>query len=147
MSSARPIRPSRATDLWAATTSSMPGRFVAASRTPNAGSTGAARPEDRLVRLVLDRADQSEPLGAGAAPPQRRLPPAGVVGRARRRDGRRPGPAPSPGDTSTDSAPIIRIHAIPAHIPDRKVAIVFALSGVFSSEFERLYGVLSSASF
>jgi len=38
MSSAWSITPRTATDLWALTTSSKPGRFVAASRRPVAGS-------------------------------------------------------------------------------------------------------------
>ena len=45
MSSARPMTPSTARDLWAPITSSMPGRRVAASRTPDAGCDAPPGPK------------------------------------------------------------------------------------------------------
>ena len=44
MSSARPMTPSSATDLWAAMTSSIPGRRVFTSRSPVVGSTAPPGP-------------------------------------------------------------------------------------------------------
>ena len=69
MSSTRPIRPNRATDLCAATTSSMPGRFVAASRTPSAGSTAPPGPKSASYGFVLHRA--ASPSRSAPAPPHR----------------------------------------------------------------------------
>ena len=69
MCSARPIRPSRATDLWAATISSIPGRFVAASRTPNAGSTGPPGP--KIASYASSSTVPTSPNRSAPAPPHR----------------------------------------------------------------------------
>ena len=79
MSSARPMTPSSATDLWAAMTSSMPGRRVVHQPLAGRRVDGAARAEDGLVLGLGHGAHQAEGSGAGAAPHQRRLAPGGVV--------------------------------------------------------------------
>ena len=68
MSSARPITPSSATDLWAAITSSMPGRVAATRRAPVTGSPGPAGAVDGVV-WAADTVP-SRPRAPAPAPPQ-----------------------------------------------------------------------------
>ena len=85
MSSARPITPSSATDLCAETTSSMPGRFVATSRSPVDRVAGPAGTEHVLVLLGGDLTGQAEAGRSPATPRKRRLAPLRVVGQRRAR--------------------------------------------------------------
>src|ERR1035441_3637666 len=80
MSSARPTTPRIDTDFPERTTSSIPGRVVAARRCPVTGSLAPPRPEYRLVGLVVDGALQPEADRSPAAPHQRGLPPGPVIG-------------------------------------------------------------------
>ncbi len=48
MSSARPMTPSSATDLWAESTSSMPGRVVRTRRVPVVGSHAPPGPNSAV---------------------------------------------------------------------------------------------------
>jgi hypothetical protein len=79
MSSTRPSRPSTATLLCAATTSSHARPCRGHQPCPQMGVTGPAGPEHRPVVGVIDRAGEAQTIRQAAAPPQRGLTPRAVV--------------------------------------------------------------------
>jgi hypothetical protein len=111
MSSARPMTPSSATDLWAAMTNSMPGRLVETSRSPVVGSL--ARPDRRgrrtgpwsPGRLGPGMLPRCRPTAGGSRPGRRSSRGPGRRGRrpARRRWRSDRPPSPLPSSPSTPS--------------------------------------------
>ena len=74
MSSAEPMTPSTATDLWAAIDSSRPGRRVLTNRVRELRVQRAAQPVDGPVLGAAHRGGEAQFAGPAAAPGQRRLP-------------------------------------------------------------------------
>lgn len=69
MSSARPMTPSSATDLWTETTTSSPGRVVRTSRRPVWGSR--APPGPKIASYVSEVTCPARPRRTAPPPPQR----------------------------------------------------------------------------
>ncbi len=67
MTAARPITPSSATDLWAETTSSIPGRRVPTRRTPVVGS--AAPPAPKIAEYWPSVTVPDKPRRSAPEPP------------------------------------------------------------------------------
>ena len=127
MSSARPMTPSTTRDLWAPITSSMPGRRIVASRTPDTGCDAPAGPKIASSAASVTTPFRPKRACPGAAPDQRRLTPRHVVTLRRARMIVPPGDHRLPviGDRLPPHHPHPRQPAAPP--PDRTVAIVFSL--------------------
>ena len=140
MSSARPTTPSSDSDLWAATTSSNPGRCVRTSCSPVSGSRNPPGPNAAGTPPASPRPSgrggrrRRRPTAAASRPASRSSRGPGrdgrPPGRGRSPRGRRPRRRPSPGTTPRRRAPF----------PTRRVEITFEFPGGYRRGIGRRMG-------